>query len=51
MPVKIRQVSGAGTSSGGFDFSIVDAWQIGSGALSLLCVEAVSKRKFPIKWW
>ncbi len=41
MAVKIRQISGAGTSFGGFGFSIVDAWQIGSGALILLCVEAV----------
>jgi hypothetical protein len=41
MAVKIRQISGAGTSFGGFAFIIVDAWQIGSGALILLCIETV----------
>jgi hypothetical protein len=41
LAVKIREIFAAGTSFGGFAFSIVDAWQIGSGALSLLCVEAL----------
>jgi hypothetical protein len=41
LAVKRREFFAAGTSFGGFGSSIVDVWQIGSGALILLCVEAV----------